>query len=99
MGLRTSRCLIPMVIGLTADQPYATIFTAQATGEIQEVYLAHVLDVTGSPGDKTLTVSVGRPEDGGSQGSVTSAFGVVDDPRGEGLPGTARAACAGCRKT
>ncbi len=84
-GLENQPVPYPYGVGLTADQPYTTIFTSQATGEIQEVYLAHVLDLTGSPGDKTLTVSVGRPEDGGSQGSVISAFGVVDDPRGEGF--------------
>jgi hypothetical protein len=84
------RQVIPYPYGLaiSAEQPYDSIFTAIVSGVVQEIYLPHVVDTSNTPGEKTLLITLGRPEEGGSQARVVSDFLVKKDPRGEGFRAT-----------
>ncbi len=75
---------LPYGYAITAESPYSANFSARATGQVSAVYLGHVVDLSGSMGDKTLMVSLGLPGEGGSQGRLTADFSAVGDPRGEG---------------
>ena len=74
----------PYGLAITPEQPYDATFTSRASGNVQEIFLAHVVDQSGAPGEKTLLVTLGHPEEGGSQGRAVSEFAASEDPRGEG---------------
>lgn len=72
---------------LQAEQPYATEFTARASGNLKEVFLPHVLDIQPGASVKTLFVkitSVGEPQVS-AVARFSGDFQPVADPRGEGF--------------
>lgn len=52
---------LPYDATLTAEQPLRTTFLAQASGQVQEVNLAHLVDQTLTPGLQGLTLTVLPP--------------------------------------
>lgn len=78
---------LPFQEGQTIDPvvPFTSIFTAQVSGSIQEVYLPHVVDLNAAQGKKTLTLAVRSMGENTPvhQVSVTSDFISQEDMRGE----------------
>ena len=67
------------------DQPFTTIFDAKVSGEVREIYLAHVLDQAALSEPKTLELAVNRMGEDTllATASLTSDFLARDDQRGD----------------
>ncbi|MFN2118822.1 MAG: hypothetical protein ACK2T0_00335, partial [Anaerolineales bacterium] len=74
---------------LQPDAPYMQVFGANATGQLESVFLPHVA-ATQTGNTRTLRVSIGlqadptSPEQPLATGSVTQSYGAGTDGRGEG---------------
>ncbi len=72
---------------IRTDDPYDTIFEAEKTGEVKEVYLAHVVDRSEGEGLKVLQVTISSSlEDSTPLGTATveSEFSSLENPIGSG---------------
>jgi YYY domain-containing protein len=77
---------LPFQASQTIDPvvPFTSIFTANASGSVKQIYLPHVVDLNASPGEKILKLSLHATGDNtpDHQGRITSGFTTVQDPRG-----------------
>jgi len=76
------------VYRLTSANAFQTIIYPRESGELSTITLNRVVDLLGTPGEKTLTVNLidpNNPEAGLASGSVTGTFLPKDDPRGESV--------------
>ena len=68
--------------------PFKTVFTPQAAGTVQEIYLPRVKDESGLPLDRTLTAAI-RRLDGSNEllatAAATANFAASEDPRGQSV--------------
>lgn len=86
-GLYNQPLPFPGGFMLQAEQPYATDFTARASGNLEAVFLPHVLDIQPGASRKTLSLtiaSVGEPQIS-AQARVSGDFQPISDGRGEGI--------------
>jgi YYY domain-containing protein len=74
----------PDSLNVTYTQPYVTSFTAKETGELVEVYLAHVIDLEAGSLPKTLVATVHLPDGEAVRGQLTSEFDPPNDLRSQG---------------
>ncbi|HTX79441.1 MAG TPA: DUF2298 domain-containing protein [Longilinea sp.] len=73
---------------ITKDAPLLIPFTPIADGNVSQISLNRVVDWLGTSNPKTLSVTISSMDGSGTPATesaqVTSAFGVTDDPRGNG---------------
>lgn len=70
---------------ITSSNPYVTVFTSRVEGVLDAISFAHILDVSGSPQEKDLVLTVRSMEETGVevQARLASAFGASSEIRGD----------------
>ncbi len=71
---------------LTSNSPYEVSFAAQTDCSVSSIQFGHIIDILGFSSSKTVTVTIVDPSNNNQmlgQGSLTDAFLMTDDPRGD----------------